>query len=846
MLAEEKNDYMKLSIKGSKAKSATPTPSSRSATPGRTSLEGAWSIAFLVALVLFAALGYFVHERFADQDSRARTTQLKQLAAGYAGQLDAYVRQLTESVDYAAKEPTLAAALASGNAQTIADKEGELSYLFPSAIRLRLLPAGFDTPDENASPPLSYACLDMIQRAEHNEVPPAEVHLPGTPQQHIDFVRAINSSGGQVLGTLLVTIPVQALQQALQGVLLDGGYLELRQPIGDNRNVVLARSGAAPADPGKPSVSLPIRNTSWQLGYWPPVAGGADEILFWAMFGAAALLFGIVTFLLYKAVASALMRDHVTMIRLWKDAADGTLAPSYAASLKNDRGAIAQLHHMARDSGGNRRPGQSAAKPEAEDAYADLSLAPDALEVQELAPEPAAAVSANIFRAYDIRGVVGETLTPEVVYEIGRAIGSEAHERGQQKVIVARDGRLSGPELGAALVRGLVASGREVIDIGRVPTPVLYFATHYLGSGSGVMLTGSHNPANYNGMKIMLRGETLHGDDIQLLRNRIETANLLSGEGSVQTIDVSPSYLDRITGDVRLARPLKVVVDCGNGVSGELAPQLLRQLGCEVIELFCEIDGNFPNHHPDPGKPENLVALIRAVTDQGADVGLAFDGDGDRLGVVDSEGKIIWPDRVLMLLALDVLLRQPGGQIIYDVKCTRHLEHVIRENGGEPLMSATGHSLIKAKMIETGALLAGEMSGHIFFKERWFGFDDALYAGARLLEILAAENRRSSELFGELPESVSTPELNVSMAEGEHFALMQRLIANARFGGARMITIDGLRVEFPDGWGLVRASNTTPCLVLRFEADDAEALRRIQDEFRHQLLELDSTLDLPF
>ena len=525
VLAVEKNDYMKLSIKGSRSKSAAvKSPSSRPFNPGRVSLEGAWGAAFLVALALFGSLGYLVHQRLADQDRRSQAAQLKLLAAGYAGQLDAYVRQLTESIDYAVKEPSLAAALSSGNPQSLADKEGELSYLFPSAVRLRLLPAGYDTPDESTSPPLSYACLDMIQRAERGGTPPAEVHLPHSAQQHVDFVRAVRSGGGNVLGTLLVSIPVQALQQALKRMPVDGGYLELQQPTTKNQNVVVARNGAAPANPGAPSATTPIQHTSWQLAYWAPAAGsGNDSLLYWAAFGAAAVVFGIVLFFLYRAVAAALVRDHVTMIRLWKDAADGTLAASYPASLKNDRGAIAQLQHMARDAGGRGRARQPAAKAEEPELFADLGPAADALEVREL-DAVGTAVSASIFRAYDIRGVVGETLTAEVVYEIGRAIGSEAHERGQQKVIVARDGRLSGPELSAALIRGLVASGREVIDIGRVPTPVLYFATHYLGSGSGVMLTGSHNPSNYNGMKIMLRGETLHSDDIQLLRNRIRRA----------------------------------------------------------------------------------------------------------------------------------------------------------------------------------------------------------------------------------------------------------------------------------------------------------------------------------
>ena len=452
----------------------------------------------------------------------------------------------------------------------------------------------------------------------------------------------------------------------------------------------------------------------------------------------------------------------------------------------------------------------------------------------------------NIFKAYDIRGIVGKTLTTGIVHEIGRAIGSEAIARKQSTVVVGRDGRLSGPEFAQALSDGLRAAGANVIDIGMVPTPVLYFATHHLNTGSGVAITGSHNPPDYNGLKIMLGGETLSGDAISALRTRIVEGKLSSGTGEWQAVDVVPAYIARVTSDVHLARPLKIVVDCGNGVPGMLAPRVLRELGCEVSELFCEVDGNFPNHHPDPSQPENLEDLIRAVKAQRADLGLAFDGDGDRLGVVTAEGVIIWPDRQMMLYAKDVLSRNPGATIIYDVKCTRNLATEITRHSGEPLMWKTGHSLIKAKMRETGALLAGEMSGHIFFKERWYGFDDGLYTAARLLEILSHDARAPSAVFAELPETVNTPELKLEMMEGEHFKLMERLQKSAHFPGAKLTTIDGVRADFADGWGLARPSNTTPTVVIRFEAENKEALARIQKQFRDLILSLDPTLTLPF
>jgi len=452
----------------------------------------------------------------------------------------------------------------------------------------------------------------------------------------------------------------------------------------------------------------------------------------------------------------------------------------------------------------------------------------------------------EIFKAYDIRGIVGKTLTPAVVVTIGRSIGSELIERGRRAIVIGRDGRLSGPELSAALAEGLRSAGVDVIDVGQVATPMLYFAAHHFDTQSGVMLTGSHNPPDYNGLKIVLDGETLAGEAIQALRARAIAGKLASGAGSYRQDNISTQYLARITGDIKLARPLKIAVDCGNGVAGATAPTLYRQLGCEVSELFCEVDGNFPNHHPDPSVPENLNDLIATLRSSDAEIGLAFDGDGDRLGVVTKRGDIIYSDRQLMLFAADVLARNPGATVIYDVKSTRNLKPWIERNGGKPLLWKTGHSFIKAKLKETGALLAGEMSGHVFFKERWYGFDDGLYAGARLLEILS-RSADPSAVLQELPDAISTPELQIKLTEGENYALIAQLQKTARFEGAKdVITIDGLRVEYPDGFGLARSSNTTPVIVLRFEADNAAALKRIQEDFRRVLLAAKPDAKLPF
>jgi phosphomannomutase/phosphoglucomutase len=453
---------------------------------------------------------------------------------------------------------------------------------------------------------------------------------------------------------------------------------------------------------------------------------------------------------------------------------------------------------------------------------------------------------AAIFKAYDIRGIVGDTLTEAGVDQIGRAVGSEARARGRNSVVIGRDGRLSGPALAAALARGLQSAGIDVIDVGQVATPMLYFAAHELGTLSGVMVTGSHNPPQYNGLKMMLDGETLAGDAIQALRARLTEGRLDSGNGSHRSHDIRAAYIERIVSTIKLARPMRIAVDAGNGVAGATAPELYRRLGCTVQTLFCEVDGTFPNHHPDPSQPHNLEDLIAALKNGDAELGLAFDGDGDRLGVVTKSGKIIYPDRQLMLFAADVLSRVPGGEVIFDVKCTRHLFGWIRQHGGRPLLWKTGHSFIKQKLRETGAPLAGEMSGHIFFKERWYGFDDGLYAGARLLEILSRGDNPSAVLEA-LPDSVSTPELQWELAEGENYSLMDKLKQTARFPAAKdIIAIDGLRVEYADGFGLARPSNTTPIIVLRFEADDAAALSRIQDEFRAALLQVKPGAALPF
>ncbi len=508
-----------------------------------------------------------------------------------------------------------------------------------------------------------------------------------------------------------------------------------------------------------------------------------------------------------------------------------------------------------------RMAGQARARPAAE-SEVEIPLPAVLRQRERAAPEapratpppapealPAVSVDPGIFRAYDVRGVVGRNLDRQVARRLGQAIGAAMVEQGLREMVLGRDGRQSGPELAGALAEGLRAAGVDVIDIGAVPTPVLYYATHHFSTGCGVAVTGSHNPPDYNGFKIVIGGETLAEGAIQDLYRRITSGGLREdGHGTARSVDVVPDYIERIASDVQAERVLKVVVDCGNGIPGAVAPQVLESIGCQVIPLYCDVDGTFPNHHPDPSDPDNLQDLILAVKQTGADLGLAFDGDGDRLGVVTRDGEIVYPDRTLMLFARDVLARQPGATIIYDVKCTGHLKGQILDAGGSPLMWRTGHSLIKAKMRETGAELAGEMSGHFFFKERWYGFDDGLYAAARLLEILAGDldGRTPEEIFASCPKGVSTPELKIELAEGENQRFMQAFREKASFPDATLVTLDGVRADWADGWGLVRASNTTPVLVLRFDADNPTALKRIQQLFREQLFMVNAKLKLPF
>ncbi len=714
---------------------------------------------------------------------------------------------------------------------------------------------------------LGFAGLELARRAENGQ-PLLPDAFPRDNQWYLQLAAAVRSpASSAVIGSVLAVFEADHVAPLLSVSNAQlGGRLSLVQTVsGSTRTVISSGSGSGP------EVSRTLLNPDWAVVYQagPAPAAAVSTAMLVALVAIPALLAAIVVWSLLGGAQRGIRQDVTAMIQ-WAHKVFGgerIKLPAFQWDMVSATGEV--LYRLSQvvekrvakagESAKPKAPPAGSKKPASEDeplfkdkdmpdidmldgdedvlgfGSSDTPLFDEDIPDVEESLLPEVDVAAEIFRAYDIRGIVGETLSASVVEVIGRAIGSEAGHRGVASLCIGYDGRHSSPELADALARGVMSAGCNVIHVGAVPTPVLYFATHHLETGSGVMVTGSHNPANYNGLKIMLDGETLSGEAIQKLYQRIQTGDFSSGQGSQSSEDVRRPYLDRIVGDIAVAAPLKVVVDAGNGIAGELAPLLVEELGCEVTPLYCDVDGDFPNHHPDPGKPENLQDLIAKVQETGADIGLAFDGDGDRLGVVTNSGKIIWPDRLLMLFARDVVSRNPGADVLYDVKCSRRLAGVISEAGGRPVMWKSGHSLMKAKMKETGALLAGELSGHVFFGERWYGFDDGLYSAARLLEILGIEDRHSDDVFEDFPEDISTPELNVEVTESDKFAIIERLGQQGEFGDGNISNIDGIRVDYSDGWGLCRASNTTPMLVLRFEAETEDALERIKSVFREQL-----------
>ncbi|MGI9325284.1 MAG: phosphomannomutase/phosphoglucomutase [Pseudomonadales bacterium] len=837
------------------------------------------AISLLGILSAFGVLGWQLITQASEAQASTAQQQSAKVLTGYFNSRIADVKRALSS----AGASSLAA-----RAVTLPDEERELAAtefkaLLPYARRVDLIPRGAAEVDLNADTPITFAALDVIKRAESAEFVGPEAAIS---QRDIIYAASPITRDGIVSGVLFAAFSYDLLLAPME-IAFDQsmGTVSLLQQFDGTASTPVLQWGSGGNE--LEAANLPLAIPHWRLEFHAArqTGGGGNgwgALLTPLGLAAGLTLCGIAlgfSRLVKKLMADGeQLKDYGSRIVAGRSA---QLQPyrlplfqQIAVALRAGNTADGDAEEAAEGKPGKQKRKRKAAATEAseepeveKDEVAALMSDDDDdefLEVKESKRSSAAPVDDDnfgievseatgpiemglsldpeIFRAYDIRGITTSNLTEEVVYWIGRAFAAEATEHEQTRVTVGRDGRLSSPALAASLSKGLTEGGLDVIDIGQVPTPLLYFATHALDTGTGIMITGSHNPPEYNGLKMMIGGETLAEARITKLSTRIIDNDLTEGSGSFEEVDIVPAYMERVLDDVVVAQSLKVVVDCGNGVAGGIAPQLLEELGCEVIPLYCEVDGNFPNHHPDPAEPENLDDLLTVVKAEGADIGLAFDGDGDRLGVVTPNGDIIWPDKLMMLFSQDIVSRNPGADIIFDIKCSRHLNNLISEYGGRPIMWKTGHSHIKAKMKETGALLGGEFSGHVCFGERWYGFDDALYSAARLLEIVAAESVEVDELFAQFPVTFSTPELKIVTTEKEKFEIMAKLEQSADFGSGTLTTIDGIRVDFDDGWGLVRPSNTSPVLSLRFEADDQAALDKVQGVFQEQLLAISPAL----
>jgi phosphomannomutase/phosphoglucomutase len=763
-----------------------------------------------------------------------------------------------------AESPQLATIIARQDPRLIASQQRALKRLFPQASQVCLIEASVDEPDLDACIPITFATLNSLRLAKKEGSAPAAVMQTTEEDGYLLLTQSIKDNN-KVIGVLAITMAAKVVQELLLPEFSTEGYIELQQ--GTNTISALASQGERKWRQGQPLFNKPLAKSHWRLAYWPAETPKSSAYL---------VTLGIVLFIVLlmwlfreRSHRFVLLHDLDVLKNQLTDLSNSQLKAIYPTVIP-EMGTITDeikrlgqtLPIISKAKEGEVKKPQvdsgiavsevksSEAKPERNELEFTLPVENN-LEIQPLDvvdKEAPIDIVPSIFKAYDIRGIVGETINKQVVRTIGQAIGSEALDKDQARLVVGRDGRLSSSDLSEALIEGILASGCEVVDIGQVPTPLVYFACEHLNTHSGVMVTGSHNPANYNGLKITIAGKPVYGASLQKLYQRILQGNLRSGQGSASSAYVIDDYIAQVKGDIHLTRPLKVVVDCGNGVAGVVVPQLLTALGCEVIELYCDVDGSFPNHHPNPSEPSNLRDLILAVRRSGAELGIAFDGDGDRLGTVDAEGNIIWADRLMIMFAQDVLSRLPGSLVIYDVKSSSLLEDAILGAGGEALMWQSGYAVIRNKMLETGAPLAGEFSGHIFFNDRWYGFDDAIYSACRLLELLARDplERNSTQIFAAIPNRENTPEIIVDMAELECQKFIQKFVAEASFQGAKISTIDGLRADFPSGWGLVRASNTVPGLTLRFEAETQESLQEIQQQFKQQMLQVKPTITLLF
>ncbi len=797
--------------------------------------------ALLMALSLNGLLAWYLYDSMVLDAHRQRLQEAStQQANARVNAVEQYVRELNQQLLQTAQRQDLAEALASGDPEELDRLAGATARRFPGGMGARLVPAGRAELDREGVLPVRYAELDLLRRAQRREATPPEVVRLGDDQLLHIATAVPPESEETALGVLMVTLTIDHLISTLDTHEQQLGRTELLQQFPGAGVQTLHQSGTGAAGPAQ---ERPVSGSYWRVRFTPSETLQHQTRVFPQQW-----LFVIAGTTIFSLVLAWLLGRFTTMPLTRKKVALAPMLP--AEKLKK-----------ATSDEGEQMPSTLYQNRDVLDITV-IDEDEDILGVQQSTGKQAAASPADnrepnrrggfaapeeIFRAYDIRGLADSQLTPELAFHVGRALGSEARDQGENCIVVARDGRTHSQALCEKLIDGLLASGCQVIDIGVVPTPLLYFATHHLDdTSSGVMVTASHNPAQYNGFKVVIDGVTLADEAIDNIRQRMANGEYHTGEARRESRDIVATYIDRILSDVALAGSLTLVIDAGNAVTGLVAPQLFEELGCQVIPLHCELDGSFPNHDPDPTQEKNLADLVAKVQETGADVGVAFDGDGDRLVVVTAQGRIIWPDQLLMLFAKDVLARNPGADVLFDVKCSRQLNQLITSYGGRPIMWKTGHAHMKSKMIETGALIGGEYSGHIFIKDRWYGFDDGMYAMARLLEVITLRDQSVDDAFAAFPILPATPELKISISDGEKFALVEKLVEQGKFPGGKATTIDGLRVDFGKGWGLVRASNTSPALTLRFEAEDEESLAKIQALFKQQLLLLDSSLNIDF
>lgn len=819
-------------------------------------------IGLAIVVLLIGATAYALNSLMTRTNSDTASSILKETTKTQANSIDAQLSLIISAMQGLARKFEIIEAVSSSvdNTATLEMLAQKIKEDNTYALQVYLIPHG-----KAESFPLSFAELDQVKRTENGEIAPPEAIMSDNEWRFIVSTPIWNTKRDLIVGTLFISHTMDRLKPTLQAFDHTYGSSSLVQMFDGVEPRIVFTIGQTSPVLDKQSL-VQIGKSHWYI-LFTPVAdfykkqGMNPSILVGVLAGLGVILSLVIIFMVRfvktSGIAAELMHTSPIQIASAKTISKGGKAD--AASVSNlatqstrrgddDFNEISDPLFQGED-----MMDVAVAEEDTDAEYAAaVTRSNDAMDIAKHQAAPATMTSPQdminpvIFRSYDIRGDASLYLSDEAVFAIGQAIGSEAQARGQIRIAVAADGRRSSPRIKEALINGIIDTGAHVVDIGNVPSPILYFVTETTDINSGVVVTASHSPASDNGFKIILKGKTLADDSIQSLQNRITTGNYLKGNGRKSQASYTSSYIEKITADIALSNQMKVVIDCGNGIAGEIAPSLLSDLGCEVVPLFCDVDGNFPNHDPDPSVDANLNALINRVLSEKADLGIAIDGDGDRLVAVSSSGKIVTPDRLLMLFAKDIVSRNPGTDVIFDVKSTRRLNSLISGYGGRPLMWKCGHAHIKAKMQETGALLGGEFSGHIFFKERWYGFDDGIYATARLLEILTSRDQSLDAALSTLPVSAITPEIRIPVDEDKKFEMVERLLAKGDFSGGKITTLDGLRVDFSKGWGLVRASNTSAYLTLRFEADNDDMLEKIRDMFRQQLKALIPELKINF